>query len=562
MLVDYDLSYSRIIDIDELSCANEDQFYSSTNDINALLKRLKNREGVTSIRLEGNSFSVAACDLISRELIEFQSLKRLIMNNCFTTRAKAEIPPCLRFIGEGLIGAGCVLTELNFSDNAFGPIGIENLENLLKSKCCEHLKELRLNNNGLGPEGTSSLANILLESDCRSLRVFICGRNRVENKGAFRLGKMFNAMKHLQEIQIIQNGINHEGLVSIIKSIGQLPNIRVINLSDNTFKPETMTTLCSILSHIPTIESILINDCCIENDMTYEMVRAFQKNKKSLKNLNSLSLAGNEFTQRAVDGGLLKLTEWLNVYIKENELPNEFYTSSRAIAFPDLNENDELDDFDDLLTKWYDYLDSQSPKMDLKFPNNTKCPTIYEIVRKRFPDNDAIEKFACIFSVLNPRANIINYIMSTEPSALVFGDSFEYLRILLDEVYKTKKSTLSMATLFSNFYNAFELVMTGLVERSKLNEVSLLQFNSIFAFHLHLLHIPGAKLDKRINNRTVFVFFLIELIDRQNVFLSRVTINMLSELIVYELRYEKNLKMVYLYQKIIMALIKSPEKTT
>ena len=45
------------------------------------------------------------------------------------------------------------LVELDLSDNAFGPNGMEGITELLKSKTCYTLKELRLNNNGLGVFG-------------------------------------------------------------------------------------------------------------------------------------------------------------------------------------------------------------------------------------------------------------------------------------------------------------------------------------------------------------------------------------------------------------------------
>ncbi len=45
------------------------------------------------------------------------------------------------------------LVELDLSDNAFGPNGMEGLTELLKSKTCYSLRELRLNNNGLGVFG-------------------------------------------------------------------------------------------------------------------------------------------------------------------------------------------------------------------------------------------------------------------------------------------------------------------------------------------------------------------------------------------------------------------------
>ena len=51
------------------------------------------------------------------------------------------------------MSAGCRLVELDLSDNAFGPRGIEGVVDLLKSPSCYGLQVLRLNNNGLGISG-------------------------------------------------------------------------------------------------------------------------------------------------------------------------------------------------------------------------------------------------------------------------------------------------------------------------------------------------------------------------------------------------------------------------
>ena len=51
------------------------------------------------------------------------------------------------------MSAGCRLVELDLSDNAFGPRGIEGVVDLLKSPSCYSLQVLRLNNNGLGIGG-------------------------------------------------------------------------------------------------------------------------------------------------------------------------------------------------------------------------------------------------------------------------------------------------------------------------------------------------------------------------------------------------------------------------
>ena len=45
------------------------------------------------------------------------------------------------------------LIELDLSDNALGPVGMEGLVQFLKSPVCYSLKCIRLNNNGLGIYG-------------------------------------------------------------------------------------------------------------------------------------------------------------------------------------------------------------------------------------------------------------------------------------------------------------------------------------------------------------------------------------------------------------------------
>lgn len=56
-------------------------------------------------------------------------------------------------LGEGLITAGAQLVELDLSDNAFGPDGVQGFEALLKSSACFTLHELKLNNCGMGIGG-------------------------------------------------------------------------------------------------------------------------------------------------------------------------------------------------------------------------------------------------------------------------------------------------------------------------------------------------------------------------------------------------------------------------
>ena len=56
-------------------------------------------------------------------------------------------------LGDGVMKADAHLTELDLSDNAFGPDGVKAVTALLTSPSCFSLKVLKFNNNGLGSKG-------------------------------------------------------------------------------------------------------------------------------------------------------------------------------------------------------------------------------------------------------------------------------------------------------------------------------------------------------------------------------------------------------------------------
>ncbi len=67
------------------------------------------------------------------------------------------------FQSRGIILSNAHLVELDLSDNAFGPIGMDGIVDLLRSQSCFTLQELRLNNTGCGIAGGKVLAKTLME---------------------------------------------------------------------------------------------------------------------------------------------------------------------------------------------------------------------------------------------------------------------------------------------------------------------------------------------------------------------------------------------------------------
>lgn len=136
-----------------------------------IVKAIKACKNLEYLDLEGNTLGPLAAKAIAQALEENGStLKRALWKDMFTGRLKAEIPKALEYLGSALCTAGSQLHELDLSDNAFGPIGIEGLAKFLTSSSCYTLRELRLNNNGLGISGGKMLAKALLECYNNSLK--------------------------------------------------------------------------------------------------------------------------------------------------------------------------------------------------------------------------------------------------------------------------------------------------------------------------------------------------------------------------------------------------------
>lgn len=259
--------------------------------------------------LEGNTLGPDAAKAIAEALSTYgKNLKRALWKDMFTGRMKTEIPKALEFLGNGLSTAGTSLIELDLSDNAFGPIGVQGLAALLSSSTCYTLRELRLNNNGLGISGGKMLAKALLDCHANStkeakplaLRVFVAGRNRLENEGATALAAVFAKLGTLEEVTMPQNGIYHPGIGALANGLSMNPGLRVLNLNDNTIGPKGAQALANVLANFSSLEHLNLGDCLLKTKGALVIANALgiAGNHTSLVELN---LAFNEIRTRAAE---------------------------------------------------------------------------------------------------------------------------------------------------------------------------------------------------------------------------------------------------------------------
>lgn len=94
--------------------------------------------------MSGNTLGTDAAKVIAKVLENRPELERCLWADMFTGRLRKEIPPSLIAFGDAIIKAKAHLVEIDLSDNAFGPIGIESIERLLMDEACYTLEVIFL----------------------------------------------------------------------------------------------------------------------------------------------------------------------------------------------------------------------------------------------------------------------------------------------------------------------------------------------------------------------------------------------------------------------------------
>ncbi|VDO28536.1 unnamed protein product [Haemonchus placei] len=275
--------------------------------------------------LRGNTLGIESGTRIAEAIKRHPELQRCLWSDLFTGRLKNEIPPILRSLCSAMIATNCHITELDLSDNAFGPIGAEGIQEFLVSPAAFSLEVLKLNNNGLGAGG-KVIAKCLSECFVRSfqakrrlkLKTFIAGRNRLEVPGAVALAEAFTPFKEilhilssrnlityfsmekigsLEEFAVPQNGITAKGVEALAACFEGNPNLRVINLNDNTATQLGSAAIAKALPSLPRLEVLNLGDCLCRDQGCHAIVDALSPTVH--KALKEVDLSGAEMSGAA-----------------------------------------------------------------------------------------------------------------------------------------------------------------------------------------------------------------------------------------------------------------------
>ena len=227
---------------------------------------------------------------------------------------KEEVPVSVAALGAVLVQMP-LLESVNFSDNAFGPVGAKAMVELLSGSAS--LQDLLLSNNGLGPEGGRIIAEALIDSakvrteeeHGRPLRKVLIGRNRLENGSSAAFAKMLETHSEIEEFALPQCGIRSEGIIVLSGGLAKCHNLKAVDLQDNTFTTSGAKAFAEAIPAWKALRNLNIGDCMCEEEGSVLIMNALVASELA-GTLESFNFQYNEMRE---DGAMI-LADALNKF--------------------------------------------------------------------------------------------------------------------------------------------------------------------------------------------------------------------------------------------------------
>ncbi|EDV24961.1 uncharacterized protein TRIADDRAFT_56415 [Trichoplax adhaerens] len=297
------LSKTKVQQLNEVDFSNKGLKLNNGEDASEVVNAIKQCKDLQALRLSGNTIGVEAAVVIADALKDRKELERAYWSDIFTGRLRSEIPLALESLSKAVFTAQASLVEIDLSDNAFGPDGINAVKSLLSGRPGYTIKTLKLNNNGLGPNGGKILAAALREcyknsGDKFSLKTFICGRNRLEIAGSEALASAFKIIGTLEDVSMPQNGIKSEGIVPLVCALACNKSLKRLNLNDNIFSQDGSKALAEVslfcnwfcekhcrkaMANWPYLQYLNVGDCLLGSDGAIAIANVIEKHNPNLQ---------------------------------------------------------------------------------------------------------------------------------------------------------------------------------------------------------------------------------------------------------------------------------------
>ncbi|KAL5506233.1 hypothetical protein EMCRGX_G007832 [Ephydatia muelleri] len=234
---------------------------------------------ITSLDLTGNrGFMTTSTSLLGMMLKENNTLKKLDLYGC-------ELQPeGLEQVMKG-VQANTKLEKLSLSRNIIDNKRASCLSMMLKGNTT--LKELDLRECGLEPEGLEEVMKGV-EVNTKLETLYLSG-NIIDNKRASCLGMMLKGNTTLKRLDLRECGLEPEGLEEVMKGVEVNTKLEKLSLSGNIIDNKRASCLGMMLKENTTLKRLDLMECGLEPEGLEEVMKGVEVNTK----LETLGLSKN-----------------------------------------------------------------------------------------------------------------------------------------------------------------------------------------------------------------------------------------------------------------------------
>ena len=267
------------------------------------------------------ALSVESAAVLADAVRALPQLESAVLADIIAGRPEAEGLAVYRTLGDAL--SRVQLREIDLSDNAVGPKGIEACRDFLSNQL--QLERLLFCNCGISAEAARSIADLVLFRTPTALKKLHFFNNMSGNGGAIAIADIVRASPDLTDFRVSSSRGGKDGGVALARALRHAASsLRRLDLNDNTFGVTGGVAIGATLRACNALHELNIGDTAIEDAGLHAVASGVVRG--SAHTLAILNVSSNELTAhgaRAVARLLRRCTQLRELDASENEFGDE-----------------------------------------------------------------------------------------------------------------------------------------------------------------------------------------------------------------------------------------------
>eukprot|EP01029_Cantina_marsupialis_P029777 TRINITY_DN782185_c0_g1_i1.p1 TRINITY_DN782185_c0_g1~~TRINITY_DN782185_c0_g1_i1.p1 ORF type:complete len:426 (-),score=183.79 TRINITY_DN782185_c0_g1_i1:143-1399(-) len=214
------------------------------------------------IILSSRTYSPEAAEVIGSALNKLEGLKIVDLSDIISGIPMDAANATLKTISDAIKDKKFV--ELDLSNNALGPHGIEACKELLENR--KDLERVYLCNDGISAEAAVTVVDLLLFETPSKLKLFHSFNNMSGTGGAMAIAKLIENSPKLEDFRMSTTRCTRDAGLEVAKALKTVENLTALDLADNVFGEEAAVVIAELIKNHKDLKKLCLSDTLIGED--------------------------------------------------------------------------------------------------------------------------------------------------------------------------------------------------------------------------------------------------------------------------------------------------------